>query len=133
LHGGGDWSSGAQGGYHAGMSAHRVRARRASTGLSVALLLLLAANVPFYAGSTPMEGFSWRMESGRLELWRSDTKAPKSFWVAGNTEGLKWVPRVRIHGADDWRLVLPLWIPLLGALAWCAWSWRPPRDAGAAG
>jgi hypothetical protein len=107
--------------------ASRARARGLSTGLSATLLLLLALNVPFYAGSTPVQGFSWRMESGRVELWRSDTKSPKSFWVAGNTEGLKWAPRVRIHGADDWRVILPLWIPLACALAWCAWAWRAPH------
>jgi hypothetical protein len=113
------------------MSAPRLRARRVATGLTVALLLLLAANVPFYAGSTPVDGFSWRMESGRLELWRSDTKSAKSFWVAGNTEGLKWAPRVRIHGTDNWRLLLPLWIPLVGALVWCAHTWRPRHPAPA--
>lgn len=104
------------------MAAHR--ARWISTGLSAGLLLLLAANLPFYAGSTPVQGFSWRMESGRLELWRSDNKAVQGFWLAGNSEGLKWAPRVRIHGPDAWRVHLPLWIPLVGALAWCAWTWR---------
>lgn len=117
------------------MRGPRFRSRWLSTGLSAALLALLALNVPFYAGGTPVEGFSWRLEHGCLSLWRSDTKRPKSFWVAGNTEGLRWTPRVRLHGTDNWRVILPLWMPLAAALAWCAWSWRraehhsPNREA----
>lgn len=111
-------------GYHQGVRWPRLRSRSVSTALSAALLALLALNVPFYAGGTPVEGFSWRMEHGCLSLWRADTKRPKSFWIDGNTEGLRWAPRVRIHSADDWRVIVPLWIPLVGALAWCAWSWK---------
>jgi hypothetical protein len=111
-------------GYHQGMRGPRWRSRWLSTGLSAALLALLALNVPFYAGGTPVEGFRWRMEHGCLSLLRSDVVRLQSFWVAGNTEGLRWTPRVRIHDSDHWRVILPLWMPLVAALAWCAWSWR---------
>lgn len=109
------------------MALLRSRAQRVFTGVSATLLLLLAANLPFDAGATPVGGFSRRMEPGRLELVRSDTHSPQSFWLAGNTEGLKWAPRTRLGGRNQWRVHLPLWIPLAGSLAWCAWSWRAPR------
>jgi hypothetical protein len=106
-----------------------LRARWAATGLTAALFLLLAANVPFYSGSTPVDGFSWRMEHGRLTLWRSDVQTASGFWLDWNSEGLHWSPRVKINGPDDWKLTLPVWIPLAGALAWCYVAWRPRGTA----
>lgn len=107
------------------MRAPRARSRWTATALAGVLLLLLAANLPFYAGSTPVEGFSWRMEHGRLTLTRSELERPTGFWVDLNSEGLRWRPRAKIYGPSDWMVTLPLWMPLAAALAGCVWAWRP--------
>lgn len=106
------------------MQGKRSRWRWVATALTAGLLLLFVLNLPYYAGAST-EGFRWRMEHGRLELQRSEVVSSKGFWVDGNTEGLRWSARARIHGVDDWRLIVPLWIPLLAAGAWCVSTWRP--------
>jgi len=111
------------------MRLARVRSRWVAVALAAALALLLAASLPFYAGSTPVEGLSWRMEHGRLTVRRFGDKRPNSLWVAGNTEGLRWSPELELNGGDNWKVTLPLWIPLAGALAWCYVAWRPRGTA----
>ncbi|MFI5401554.1 MAG: hypothetical protein ACHQ1G_01360 [Planctomycetota bacterium] len=83
---------------------------------------LYVANLPFYAGAS-FEGWSWRMEHGRMTIQRNPDLQPKPFWVDLNSEGLRWSAQWSA-GADRWTLAIPLWIPLGLCLAWCAVSWR---------
>ena len=98
--------------------------------IATALVLLVhAANVPFYAGSSLGREHSWRMEHGRLTVKRSASTSPQAFWVAPNAEGLRWAGEWRRFGPGEWTVTLPLWAPLGLGLLWCAASWRrrPPR------
>ena len=80
--------------------------------LTVLLALLLLANVPFYAGSTVGAHHSWRMEHGRITLERKTSQNPQGFWIAPNAEGLRWAVEVKTWDSGEWRVTLPLWIPL---------------------
>jgi hypothetical protein len=110
--------------------ARRRVSRWAAALVTAAVLLVYAANVPFYSGSALGSEFSWRMEHGRLTLKRSPVTADESFYVANNTEGLRFGFDSDYWRAGDWRVTIPLWAPLLLAVGWAAWAWRP-RGAAA--
>jgi hypothetical protein len=118
------------------MTAVRQRSRRLARWSAVAVLTLLAviyvANVRFYSGASVGELFSWRMEHGRLTLKRSPVTAHRTFYVAGNTEGLRFAFEGNWRSTGDWRVSIPLWAPLLLAGGWVAWVWRPSRKVATA-
>jgi ribosomal protein L37E len=89
----------------------------------IGLLLLQIASLPFYAGASG-RWFRWRFEHGCLTIARSPWLANESFYIAMNTEGLRWTPHARISGVRDWELCIPVWIPLVTSVAWCVLAWR---------
>jgi hypothetical protein len=98
------------------------------------LLLLFLANVPFYSGSSIGSHFSWRMEHGRIALHASSSPVHESFYIALNSEGVHFTPEWRADSLTDWRINIPLWMPLLltvviSAAAWRRWLRRRPRPS----
>lgn len=94
----------------------------------VVFVVLLALNIPLYAGGS-IDGFRLRMEHGRILAQRSDAISAKAPWIDVNTEGLRWRPGYTIHSPDDWRVLVPLWIPLGVAMAEAWWLGRKRRSA----
>ena len=98
---------------------------------SVFVFLVYAANVPFYAGSSLGERYSWRMEHGRVTVERSRATTPEPFWLDINSEGLSFAWDWNEYGPGEWTLVLPLWIPLALCLLWLLLAWRSGRESAA--
>lgn len=99
--------------------------RSVATLAVAAILLLYLACLPFYSGSALPLGLSWRLETGRLNLKRSPVGSTETFYVAVNSESMRFKPEFRVWSPSDWSLTIPLWMPLLLALAAAAWAWRP--------
>lgn len=97
----------------------------------VLLIMLYVANLPFYSGASLTPHFSWRMEHGRLRLECSSVAHTESFYVALNSEGLRWAPQVSLHSLGNWMVNIPIWIALLPAIAWAFTAWRPRPVKGA--
>lgn len=77
------------------------------------IAILYIANIPFYAGSTIGSRLSWRMEHGRFRLeCKPPPRNPESFYIANNSEGLRFAPDWHIYSAGDWFFKVPLWVPL---------------------
>lgn len=75
-------------------------------------LLLFLLNLPYYSGWGNGR-FRWRMEHGRIKLeLRESAVNPESFYIASNTEGLRFAPQWSYGSAGAWMLNLPLWVPL---------------------
>ena len=96
---------------------------------AILLGILLLLNLPFYAGAGLGEGLSWRMEHGRLGITKGPGHERDDFWLALNSEGLKWKPEFR-GDSDAWEVQLPIWIPFATAVLWAALasSGRRPSD-----
>ncbi|MHC4956593.1 MAG: hypothetical protein ACYTGZ_22365, partial [Planctomycetota bacterium] len=86
-----------------------------ATGL---LLLLYIANLPFYSGAHVGDDYSWRMEHGRLSINRNAQRSPRSdsprsaresFYIALNSEGLRWSWEWRSYSEAHWKIAIPLW------------------------
>lgn len=93
--------------------------------LAVAAMFIAAvylANLPFYAGSTMGPRLGWRMEHGRLTVdCKPAPRNPEHFYIAPNSEGLRFAPDWHVYGPRDWFFRVPLWLPLaINALA-SAW------------
>jgi len=95
---------------------------------AAAILLLYIANLPFYSGSTIGRSYAWRMEHGRLTIARSRTRNPESFYIAANSEGLRWSPALRYSALADWSVTIPLYIPLALTVAWSLRAWGAVRS-----
>lgn len=106
--------------------ARRV-ARWLGTAAALAVLVLYVANLPFYAGGGLGPRMGWRMEHGRVLVQREAAPRRRSFWIDGNTEGLRFAPEWGVSSPGVWRVNIPLWVPLAGALAIAAWGWRGRR------
>ncbi len=91
---------------------------------SAMLVLLWAANVPFYSVSTIGDHNGWRIEHGRLGMRLVPFVHHEGFYIAGNTEGLKFAPDWHVWAWNDWNVVLPLWMPLLLCAAGSFWMFR---------
>ncbi|MEX2219112.1 MAG: hypothetical protein WD749_10175 [Phycisphaerales bacterium] len=105
-------------------------ARWSATLLAAAVLLLWAANVPFYSGSDLGPNWGWRMEHGRITLNRHATpQNPESFYIAPNSEALRWGFGGR-YGSSGWSVTIPLWAIFLPTAAAAALLWRRPRTPG---
>lgn len=110
--------------------------------VGLVLLLLIGLCLPFYAGSTihasPGAGdaqssgawrASWRLEHGRLNIRCLpdpviSVQMYEPFWVAPNSEGLRWAPSGDLNGLRDWSLTIPLWMPLAVLVGLAGAGWR---------
>lgn len=97
---------------------HRLLAR-GGFALAATALLLYPVNLAVYSG-WGAGGFSWRLEHGRLRVTCSKREVRETFYVAPNSEALRFAPEGRWHGIGDWEVQIPLWLPaaalLLGAV-----------------
>ncbi len=100
----------------------RSKATKILAGIAAVLALLWLLNLPFYSGSKLGAGMSWRMEHGRLTVRRS-TSAPStsSFYIANNSEGMRWSPQFRAGDWGHWSVTLPLWIGFVMCVGGCVW------------
>ncbi|MBK8099379.1 MAG: hypothetical protein IPK26_19905 [Planctomycetes bacterium] len=74
-----------------------------------ALAMLLS--LPFYSGCSGRH-LQCRVEHGRIGLgYRQIEGNPESFYVAINSEGLRFLPEVTTGGGIQ--MQVPLWLPLL--------------------
>jgi hypothetical protein len=93
------------------------------------VLLLWSLNVPFYSGAS-IGRFQWRMEHGRVKVWWRVAPRQESFYIAGNSEGLKWAGDAHFYPDGSWFVTVPLWCPfvvLAGASAGLFALKRHPR------
>jgi hypothetical protein len=96
--------------------------------------LLYIASVPFYAGSSIGSRLNWRMEHGRLRIdFRPAGWITQYFFIAINSEGLKFAPEWRFYSAGHWLVVVPLWIPLGPCVLGSAGLFVATRRRSAAG
>ncbi len=93
--------------------------RWGSLSLTLALAALQFASLPFYAGSTVGSRLGWRLEHGRLTVRCAPALNPEDFYIAFNSEGLKWAWDARISSVGDWMVCVPLWTPLVLSLVGC--------------
>ncbi len=71
------------------------------------------------------------MEHGRIRLVHSPRVARESFYVAINSEGLRFRPEWRFYDRSNWYVNVPLWLPLgvVVVVTTCAWFVRRRSDA----
>ncbi len=107
------------------------RTRRCNRWGSLLVLTVLAAlflaNLPFYSGSSLGPSLAWRLEGARLNITRRPSRNPESFYIAINSEPLRWNWDARYNAPGDWYISIPLWTPILLALAWTLFAWWPAR------
>ena len=96
--------------------------------VSVLLCVLYFLNMPFYSGSTLTTWCAWRMEHGRMKVEvRASGVANENFYIAINSEGLRFKPELRVSRWDDWMVNVPLWMPVLASTGGSAWLFRASR------
>jgi hypothetical protein len=100
-----------------------------STGAALLVLVLWIANLPFYAGAPVGDHYKWRMEHGRVRVtrWADPPQRKQTFYVAANSEGLRWSWEWRRYGEGSWSLTVPLWAPFLLFAGIAAATWRQAR------
>ncbi len=69
-------------------------------------------SVPLYAGSS-VGPVTWRLEHGRLSVYRRLSGSQDSFYIAYNSEGLLFAPSLSVNGLNDWTVTIPIWALLL--------------------
>lgn len=94
------------------------------------LVLLYALCLPFYSGSSIGGHLAWRLEHGRMTVRAREATSREEFYVAPNSEGLRFMPELEFGSLVDWGITIPLWVPVLGAGVG-AWIFRPRRKARA--
>lgn len=113
------------------MRATRTILRWAASLATLVLIALYILSLPFYAGSRLFGTVHWRLEHARLGVRSIPGGRPEPFWIDLNSEGLRWVPELRVNTLSDWSVQIPLWIPLLLTTATAATLWtkrlRTPR------
>ena len=109
---------------------HRLLARGCFA-LAATALLLYPVNLAVYSGWGG-GGLTWRLEHGRLRITCSEREVRQTFYVAPNSEALRFAPEGRWHGIGDWEVQVPLWSAALTALTAGALlaRRRPTADAG---
>lgn len=92
-------------------------------------------NVPFYGGSGVGADHAWRMEHGRLKVWRSEGAGAETLYIDVNHEGLRWWPEMRHWQDGSWMVAVPLWAPMVVCCVWGGWAWSRKRgvEGGGAG
>lgn len=70
-------------------------------------------SIPLYAGSGIGSDYSWRLEHGRFSFERNPGLASESFFIAPNSEGLRFQPAWNSFGGGGFTVSIPLWMPLL--------------------
>ena len=80
------------------------------------LLALYPLNQGFYTGAS-IGHLVWRFEHGRLTLRYGEHLGDVSFYVAINSEPLRFALEGRWYGSGSWTVSLPIWlaIALVGA------------------
>lgn len=105
--------------------------------VSVLLAALYVLSVPFYSGSSVGSRLCWRMEHGRLKVeCRPRGRNPESFYIAINSEGLRFAPDWHVYSAGNWFFNVPLWVPLGASVVGSAGLFfvtRRRRKAGVCG
>lgn len=96
------------------------------------MVALYVLSLPYYAGSTIGSRFAWRLEHGRLTLGPCPPHT-EAFYIALNSEGLRFAPAYRFDDWNAWQATLPLWMPLLAAAVWSLWAWRVRARPGGGG
>ncbi|MHC4939714.1 MAG: hypothetical protein ACYTHK_12145 [Planctomycetota bacterium] len=90
-----------------------IRLRWILLGCTLALLLLYPLNLLVYAGQSIPPDYRWRFEHGRLTIRHGDNVGTESFYLAPNSEPLRFAPRWRSCDPANWEVAIPLWMPLL--------------------
>lgn len=102
------------------------RIKFAALAAAALVLVVWLLNRPFYAGSRIGTLGSWRLEHGRLTLdW--GRPSTESFYIAINSETVRWAAEFTHDSPGAWRVVAPLWIAGAMALALAAVCWRLER------
>lgn len=91
--------------------------------ISLGLVILYVLSVPFYSGSALPLKCAWRLEHGCLKFERKSAGTTESFYIAINSEGLRFLPECRVFNSPDWMVNIPLWIPLLAIGGWTTRAW----------
>lgn len=107
-------------------TSHRHIIRPLLLTLAASLILLNILCLPLYSGASISPRFHWRLEHGRLTLRATPPFNTETFYIALNSEGLRFAPEAQFNTLGDWTLTIPLWIPALacitGALLLCRGS-----------
>jgi hypothetical protein len=100
--------------------------------LALALLLILhVLCVPFYSGASISPTLQWRLEHARLTIKRTPPGTLESFYIAVNSEGLRFSPGIRVYSNGVWYVRLPLWMPIAALALPTVFAWRSHRRRGA--
>jgi hypothetical protein len=92
---------------------------------AAAIALLWLLNIPFYSGASVGEHTSWRLEHGRVTVRRTEfARRPRHFYVAPNSEGLRWSAEFRSFSSGAWSVALPLWWLILPCVVGAGWIER---------
>lgn len=75
----------------------------------VTTLLLLLLDLAFYSGASLGSHVHWRLEHGRLTVKATSIAFRESFYVAINSEELRWRPEGQFSSWQDWTITIPLW------------------------
>ncbi|MCX5691636.1 MAG: hypothetical protein NTV94_17900 [Planctomycetota bacterium] len=84
--------------------------------LASLLILLNILCLPLYSGASISPRFHWRLEHGRLTLRATPPFNTETFYIALNSEGLRFIPEAQFNTPSDWSLTVPLWIPALACI-----------------
>ncbi|MFO0835893.1 MAG: hypothetical protein U0638_13050 [Phycisphaerales bacterium] len=107
-------------------TSNRLRLASLLAAMMVAVLWLL--NLPFYSGSRIGSLGSWRLEHGRFTLnW--GRPSTESFYIAINSEPVRWKAEFTHYSPGEWQIVVPLWVVGALALGAAGTFWRLERRA----
>lgn len=102
----------------------------ASLAVSLLIAVLWLLNLPFYSGSRISSLGSWRLEHGRFTLnW--GRPSTESFYIAINSEPVRWKAEFTHYSPGEWQIVVPLWVAGALALVAAGTFRRLERRAGA--
>ncbi|MFT7463515.1 MAG: hypothetical protein ACI9EF_001859 [Pseudohongiellaceae bacterium] len=105
------------------------RAGKAGAYCTLGIVCVLLLNTVVYAGAS-LGNFRWRLEHGRLLLQVAQNigLSPEAFFVAPNSEPLRFTINGDWSGMSSWWIALPLWVPFVFAAGWWIRSRRVPSQ-----